>query len=124
MNRAEYNTKIKLVRVALIETLAKHASGRLKDMQDLYISDHLAQRMVDRNLATEVPFVIGMALAFMVNEFYESTYSERKYVVQLKDLKVGIAVHVGKLSNRRFATINTAFTSQETYECDQLIQLK
>lgn len=114
--------EIRRVRRALSN--AKSALNHLHNPEDLYISDHLALRIVERKLEKDIEIIVAMAMNFMINYFYTSTYTSRKYVVQLRDLKIGMRIELGHESKKRFAILATAFTTDQNYECDEHIQLK
>lgn len=98
--------------------------GWIKSEYDLHFAHHLAQRIVERRLQGDVTFILGLTKYFMAKIFYETTYNERVYTLQLRGLKVGIRVSKGVITEQRHAIISTAFTNEFEYECDEVINLK
>jgi hypothetical protein len=120
MDRKFIATKIRQLRFDLKQRTDAFPSLK----KDIYFADHLATRMVERKLEKDAPFVIAVAAYFMENYFYENTYTNRKYIMQFKGLKVGIMIKMGAMTEKRYAIVSTAFTSDQTYECDELVTIK
>jgi hypothetical protein len=123
MSTFKYKSKMvrhqfKLIKMSIVN------KGVLEDPLQLYFSDHLCDRIIERKLEHEVDFVGAIVENFIVNVFNKTTYVDRKYCVQFKNLKVGINVSLGKHGGIRYAGVTTAFTSDVDYKCDEKIILK
>lgn len=124
-NRYKFNQEIRKVREIFSDfRFAGLRSGWLQKEHDLFMSDHLAQRIVERNLLSDVPWICKMTKHFMMNEFYKTTWQSRDYTIQLKDLKLGISISKGANSEHRQAIAKTAYNNDTDYEPDQRINLK
>lgn len=113
-----YFRHVDLLRRFFNESMSKIS---LKDKKDLYFSEHLAQRMVERKLEKDKDFVVGIAKYFMENVYYGVTYNERKYLISFKGLKVIIAICTN--FGRRRAVIKTVYENDQDYDCDEQINL-
>lgn len=96
----------------------------LKDATDFYCSEHVVERIIERNLVKDKMFIIGICKWFMQNVFYSTTYTNRSYQVSIKNLKCCFAINLGAVSGSRFATLTTVFESTEDYNVDEIIKLK
>lgn len=99
-------------------------AGWIRSEYDLHFAHHLAQRIVERKLQKDIPFILALTKHFMAKIFYETTYNERVYTLNLRGLKVGIRISHGVITEQRHAIISTAFTNTFEYECDEVINLK
>lgn len=99
-------------------------AGWIKSEYDLHFAHHLAQRIVERKLQKDIPFILLLAKYFMAKIFYETSYSNRVYTLNLRGLKVGIQITHGVMTQQRHAIISTAFTNTFEYACDEVINLK
>lgn len=96
----------------------------LVELEDFYCSEHVIERIIERNLTKDKDFIIGICKWFMHNVFYQTTYTNRTYQVSIKNLKCGFAINRGAISERRFVTLTTVFESTEDYDVDEIIKLK
>lgn len=111
-------SKINKLRYEIIKNAAEHKRP------DLFISDHVAERILDRHMARDLPFITGICKNFYDNHFTKTTYTSRKYKVGFRGLYVCFNVCVGAVSGRRMAVLTTTFEGDQDYYCDETIILK
>ena len=112
-------------RERLLRWMNSNKSGmELKDLNDLYFSEHAAERMIERKLEKDKTFVVGISKWFMQNVFYQTTYNMRSYQISLRGLKCVFYISPGEVHGKRFAILKTVFENSTDYDCDEKIVLK
>lgn len=92
--------------------------------KDLYVSEHVADRIIERNLTKYIPF-IGKISRYFYDELYaKSTYTNRSYKVGFRGLYACFQIRVGAVSGKRQCLLTTAFEGDKDYFCDETIILK
>lgn len=90
----------------------------------LHISEHVAERIFERHMARDIPFIAAIAKNFYENVFTQTTYCERSYKVGFRGLFVCFRVTVGAVSGERRAVLTTTYEGEQDYFTDETIILK
>lgn len=118
MNNLLVKPRIKKTRFRVItESEAKARPG-------LYISDHVADRIMERHMAKDIPFIAMITKYFYDNVFKTTTFNSRLYKVGFRGLFVCFRVQRGAVSNERKLILTTTFEGDQEYFCDETIILK
>lgn len=121
----------KIERQLRFKKLEQYFKGVKKNISnnclDLYFSDHFIDRIIDRNLDNDINFISQIVEYFMTFVFYASEQNNRRYLLQLKNLKVGVVIYskeVQAASHHRACVVKTVFDSDNEWECDETINLQ
>ena len=98
-----------------------------KDCLDLYFSDHFIDRIIDRNLDSDINYIRQIVEYFMTYVYYGSEQNNRRYLLQLKNLKVGVVIYSKDtrfVTQHRTCVVKTVFNSDEEWNCDETIELQ
>jgi len=114
------------VRVSKIRNeFSKLKQSRL-DRDDAYITDHAIQRMAERDLHKDVPFVFCAYKYFVTEVFDKITYTSRNYRINFRGLVICCSIEsryfYGKTN--RVAVLKTVFDHDVNYDVDEVITLK
>ena len=92
--------------------------------RELYVSKHFVQRMVERNMQNEAPFVFKM-LTKVVWQLRNTTFNQRTYKIVWKNLVVIAKISKQEISNSdRYVVAKTLFYGDEfDPEYDEVIKL-
>ena len=123
------NTKFR--QISLIrDFLSKEVKHKLpsEERRSLYLSDHLLDRIVERNLTKDVAIIAAMISYFHREVFKKTTFTHRSFLVEFKKLKVVFQICYslgldGKPVYRQ-TIVKTAFENEEMFECDERIVIK
>lgn len=98
---------------------------KLKD-RPIYISDHAIQRMAERDLDKDVPFVVG-ACRYFINEVFDKvTYESRDYKIKFRGLVIALSIETRKINEKigRQVVLKTVFAHDTDFSVDEVITLK
>ena len=95
-----------------------------RDRPGLYISEHVAERILERHMAKDIPFIAGIAKHFYDNVFKKVTYNERLYKVGFRGLFVCFRIQLGAVTQNRNCILTTTYEGEQDYYCDETIILK
>ncbi|HET8689626.1 MAG TPA: hypothetical protein VFM18_23695 [Methanosarcina sp.] len=118
----QFNRHVKIIRTKF--WMNKHETFDLKDKNDFYCSQHVAERIVERGLEKDTDFIVGIVKWFIHNVFYKTTYCNRSYQVSIKNLKCCFLVKESHLTSKREVILTTVFESDKDYDVDEIIKLK
>lgn len=114
------------VRVANIrKEFVKLKQTRL-DRSDAYISDHAIQRMAERDLHKDIPFVFCAYKYFVQEVFDKITYTSRHYRINFRELVICCSIESRQFfgKTKRQAVLKTVFDHDVNYDVDEVITLK
>lgn len=93
---------------------------RAKVHDIVYPSMHFCERVVERNLdKVDVLYLIVP----IIKEFRQSTFNERTFIVQWRNIGVACCITTGKHSERRHIVIKTIYDKFDPAEFDVVIKL-
>ena len=111
----------------LEEYFKKSKKDIAKHNLDLYFSDHFIDRIIDRNLDADINYIRQIVEYFMIYVYYGSEQNNRRYLLQLKNLKVGVTIYSKDtrfVTQHRTCVVKTVFNSDEEWECDETLELQ
>lgn len=100
---------------------AYRSAINVKGKDDLYFSEHLAFRIVERKLDNDIAFIIKLTKYFMEEIFYKTTFNQRSYLLSWRNLQVAITINL--IMEHRHAVVKTVFQNDSSYECDEIVEL-
>ena len=95
----------------------------IKDKHEIHFSNHFLERVIERNLESEIFAISQIIDYFYLTFFLPSSYTERCYLIQLGMLRIAIQISYSNTKQLRILTVKTVFSSDESYEFDELIEL-
>lgn len=115
-NRA-FNGMVDNVTNNFVEYLIK-----LKIANAVYPSRHFFERIVERNLEKQLPFLVKMVYSVYV-QLKRTTFNNRTYKVRWKELIVIAGIRVGEVSDRRRVVVITVWDKDSNEGYDEEIVL-
>lgn len=93
---------------------------RAKIEKIVYPSKHFFERVVERHIDVDLVF---MALPPVIKEFRESTFNDRKFLIQWRDFAFVAQIQLGAVSKKRYILLKTVFDKFNEEDYDVVIRM-
>lgn len=108
---------------SLFSLKRKYLAGR----SEFYISDHSINRIVERDLGKDIPFIFRVVRYFINEVFDNVTYTNRTYKINFRGLIVVMCISTRLISEgyegKRCAVLKTVYTHDVDFDFDETINL-
>ena len=89
-------------------------NGKLLEFKDLYISPHFIDRVAERRLVGDLPFIVNLLSYFLHQVFYNTTQCNKNFTLKIHNLRVGVSIVDNHyVSKHRAIIVKTAFDRDE-----------